>query len=59
MRWEYLRVDVDLTANEPILNKLGSDGWEMVAAIVPDGSRFIIYVFKRAMTDESKPAKRR
>ncbi len=44
MHWEYLMIQETLDANE--LNKLGAEGWELVAVVSP--AHFVLhYFFKR------------
>lgn len=54
LEWEYkiLRVQFDRTSNnddvvESGLNKLGAEGWELTAVILPFRSATPIYYFKR------------
>lgn len=41
MRWEYLTVEVTMTAEE--LGKLGAEGWELVAVVSP--AHFVLHYF--------------
>ena len=44
MRWEYKTIEQKLEIDD--LNKLGADGWELVAVVSP-GHFVLHYFFKR------------
>jgi hypothetical protein len=49
MRWEYLTIEQPDDADH--LNRLGIDGWELVAVVSP--AHFVMhYFFKRQIADE-------
>lgn len=44
MRWEYLKIEKTMDVDD--LNKLGAEGWELVAVVSP--AHFVLhYFFKR------------
>jgi hypothetical protein len=45
-KWEYQSFS-DLAGNTETANKLGSEGWELVAIIGPTGSKTCYYYFRR------------
>jgi Domain of unknown function (DUF4177) len=71
MRWEYLvhsaSAEELLSTGqirprdmEEMLNQYGRQGWELVSAVEslggPDGSRLVVFTFKRPLGEVSMPA---
>ena len=52
-KFEYRGMDIDLVAThaEYYLNKLGGDGWELVAVVQPRVSVPPVFYFKRELDE--------
>ena len=53
MRWEYHEETVtkDSPDQKEVMNRLGSEGWELVAVTL-FGSLAVVYTFKRPLAEE-------